>query len=202
MNKIKFKLKLTGLEMEFEGSRDDMKQFSSRFGQQITGLITPGVGNGSENETGKVVTEDTDADVISSTSNSRKKIKRNRTAGVGKVEKGSALELKVETEKYGSPNQKWSTLDKSLWILYVAESILNIKELSATEIVETFNLHFRQHGKIRGANVSRDFGLKKSGNSALVGENDTTIPTKWFLTEEGKKTAQTLIANQKSNGAN
>jgi hypothetical protein len=91
----------------------------------------------------------------------------------------------------------WTSLQKSLWLLYVVENILSKSELTVTQISETFNKHFRQAKTIRPSNVSRDLGQKKIGNKALVGENTTVTPSSWYLTEEGKKFVQNLLTESK-----
>jgi hypothetical protein len=202
MNKVKFKVKLTGLEIEFEGTKDDMRQVSSNIGQQLTGLMQPGLSDTTDvtQTTKSQIVEDADAVVIPS--NSSKKTRKTRSGATSKVEKAKAVDFVNDISAYSAPTQKWTAVEKGLWILYVVDSLLSLKELSAGEVAETFNKHFRQQGTIRASNISRDFGSKKSGSSALVGENTTTNPHKWFLTEEGKKTIQTLISNQKNNGPN
>jgi hypothetical protein len=42
MSKFKFKLKLQGLELEMEGSRDDIPLIAHNLGNQLTGLSTAG----------------------------------------------------------------------------------------------------------------------------------------------------------------
>ena len=44
MSKIKIKLKLTGFELEIEGSKDDIPQIQQAIGQQIGSLLQPGTG--------------------------------------------------------------------------------------------------------------------------------------------------------------
>ena len=41
MSKFKVKLKLQGLELEIEGSRDDMHLIGQNLGQQMAGLLQP-----------------------------------------------------------------------------------------------------------------------------------------------------------------
>lgn len=71
---------------------------------------------------------------------------------------------------------------------------MNIGELSTGQIVKTFNLHFRQAKTVTSSNVARDLGKAKVSTPALVGEDPTKSPPGWFLTDEGVRRAQALIA--------
>jgi hypothetical protein len=124
--------------------------------------------------------------------------KRRTNSGGSRGEKVKAIDFKNDPTKNGAPLQSWSTLDKAIWLLYVLQAEMMISELSASEVAETFNKHFKQQGKIRSSNISRDFGTQKAGAKALVGENNAVTPAKWYLTEEGSKVAQRLIQTQKA----
>ena len=204
MSKIKFRIKLTGLEIEFEGTNDQMKQVSTNLGQQLTGLIQPGLNGGAEHKAGKPArTEDADVDVVASSIKGKKNRKsRAASNGGAKVEKLNVVDFQNDISTYGAPIQQWNTFDKGVWLLYVISKQASITEMSATEIAETFNKYFRQTKPIRSTNVARDFGNKKSGANALVSEDPTKNPSKWFLTEEGNKYVQKLITDLKSNGTN
>ncbi|PVD51500.1 hypothetical protein DC498_13825 [Terrimonas sp.] len=203
MSKFKFKFKVTGLEIEIEGSREEVGLISNAIGDQFKNMIQPAA---------KIIDEDADFQVvdeqlkINGGKNSGEKGKRKKKTRVqssnGKSEKSEPIDFKNDVEKYGAPIQSWSTLEKSLWLLYVLQSAENIDECSTAQISDTFNKHFKQQGTIRGTNVSRDLGKKKSGTDALVGENTTSTPTKWYLTQKGIQEVQNLIISLKSNGAN
>ncbi len=208
MSKIKFKVKLTGLEIEFEGTKDELRQVSSGLGQQLTGLIQPNLGDtpddNNKNNTSQT-TVDGSAEIIASQIKGKKIGRKNKNNSSGiKAEKTTAkvVQFKNDPNAYGAPTQKWIALEKALWTLYVVEAQASISELSAGDISETFNAHFRQLGPIRASNVSRDLGKKKAGADALVGENVAAVPNTWYLMEAGKKFVQNLIANQKTNGVN
>ncbi len=61
-NKFKFKLKITGFEMEVEGSREEVEVITSNIGAQLRGMVQP---QGINNEDR---TFDTDATIISNPS--------------------------------------------------------------------------------------------------------------------------------------
>lgn len=79
-----------------------------------------------------------------------------------------------------------------MWLLNVAANEVDTKEMTANQIADTFNKHFRQAGPIRVGNVSRDLGVKKRHTPALVSEDTTKSPPAWFLTEAGIKQANEL----------
>jgi hypothetical protein len=199
MNKVKFKVKVTGFEMEFEGTREDMKQVSSTLGQQLTSFIPasfPGVQEGRPIESPQV-TEDAEATVIQPNSNGKRTRKGKSVNSSGAKEKAAAIDFTNDVSANGAPTQKWTTLDKAMWILHVIEVGTSLKELTVGQIAETFNKYYKQQGTIRGSNVSRDLRSKKAGSNALVGENPSTKPHTWFLTDEGKKSVLAIIKAQK-----
>lgn len=189
MNKFKVSFKITGLELQVEGSRDDVGLITNSIGQQFKGLIEPigSVANGDE-KSNLAITEDGEFSEYKP-----KKGKKKAHVSTGKKEKPAPIEFKNNSTKYGSPIQGWTTLEKAMWMLYVLRSENNLEELHAREIADTFNTHFKQQGTIRATNVSRDFGNQKAGAKALLGENANVNPAKWYLTEEGVKTVQKQI---------
>ncbi len=106
----------------------------------------------------------------------------------------------MDAGKYGTPTTQWNTLSKALWVMYVVKEIKAVEDLTVAQITEVFNKHYKQARVIRSTNVSRDLGKQKVASPPLVGETPGT-PSKWYLTDEGIKTVQNLIIQQR-NGAN
>lgn len=196
-NKFKIKLKVTSFELEIEGSREDVPFMTQAVGQQMSGLLIP-ASNIVEGE----IIENKDLPQLPSEAKpkSRKKrssrqysqISTNSTLnGKGKA---SALDWKHDPSKWGNPQQDWSTTDKSMWLLYVVHRETEVLELTGSEISTTFNKHFRQSGQISTGQINRDLGRAKGKKPALVSENTTKNPSAWFLTTEGEKCVQQLIA--------
>jgi len=195
MSRFKVKLEVTGFKMEIEGSRDDVGTITKSIGEQFTGLMQPA----SSIVTGDPKSLPASTNGIEDAIEVKSKRGRRKSNGSGgKAEKGGAVDFQNEPSKYGAPIQGWSTLDKSLWLLHAVKEQANIGELSAGEIAATFNKHFKQMGKISPPNVSRDLGKKKSGAKALVNENTSVHPAKWYLTSEGIKEVQKLIDGLKN----
>jgi len=196
MSKFKITFKIKELELQVEGTREEVATITNSVGQQFQGLMQPRGSMGDPSALANTPLQITEDGEITEIKNSSKK--RRPSSGQSKVEKAKALDLTNDPAKYGAPVQGWPALDKAVWLLYVVQNILGISELSASEISETFNKHFKQLGKIRSSNISRDFGNKKAGAKAIVGENANVYPAKWFLTEEGNKMAQRLIQGLKN----
>lgn len=196
MNKLKLSFKIKELELQVEGTREEVATITNSIGRQFQGLMQPTGSMGEPQALSNAPLQITEDGEVTEIKNTPKK-KRPAT-GQSKVEKAKALELKNDPAKYGAPIQSWSALDKAVWLLYIVQTIHGIIELSASEISETFNKHFKQQGQIRSSNISRDFGTKKAGAKAIVGENANVYPAKWFLTEEGTKLAQKLIQSLKN----
>lgn len=202
MSKFKIKMKLQGLELEIEGSREDAPLITQNLGQQLAGLLRP---TGAILE-GQLPSDHSQLQQVPTSAEEapppglRRKSRRRKQSINGSAENLSdevAVDWKHDPTKYGTPKQSWSTADKSIWTLYVVAEETDEKELSGPRIAQTFNKHFRQAGTILAHNVNRDLGrhkVKKKGHPP-VSEDTTKTPARWFLTEEGKRMAQALVAD-------
>ncbi|WP_426398360.1 hypothetical protein ACN9M1_06410 [Ralstonia sp. R-29] len=199
MSKIKIKMKLTGFELEIEGSREDVPAISQSLGRQLAGLMQPpdAIIDGKASHDLPPAAAifpalDGDNEVAA-----RRKPRRRRAvspAGVTDVEDSSAVDWRHDASKYGSPSQSWNTANKALWTLYVVAQETDEKELSGRRIAATFNKHFRQAKAVTVTNVNRDLGRLKLKKQSHVSEDTTKNPSAWYLTEEGNKHVQGLIA--------
>jgi hypothetical protein len=197
MSKYKVKMKLQGFELEIEGAREDLPLITQNIGEQMSGFLKP---SGAIIE-GVVISGAAPPQpvtpVLPQIEEMRGRVRRRRS-GTGtneSKESGPAIDWKHNPAKYGMPKQDWNVAKKSLWLLYVVSEELKITELSAGQIAKTFNKHFKQAGSIRPSNVSRDLGKQKVGvTPSPVGEDNTKAPATWYLTDEGRKQAQTSVA--------
>lgn len=193
MSKVKFKFKITGLELEFEGSREDVPMITNAIGNQVQNMLNPPA----EILNGEVeVIESTPKSATISTPKKRRKPSKSGSSNGQQVspKEGATITWKHDPKKYSSPVQEWKTAQKALWVLYVVSEESNTDELSASVIADIFNREFKRAGTIRGTNISRDFGKLKLGKDALVGET-VGSPSTWFLTEKGKSEVLNLIQN-------
>ncbi|UZN48795.1 hypothetical protein KZ686_13765 [Cupriavidus cauae] len=205
MSKFKMKLKLTGFELEIEGSREDVPLIAQNVGQQLSTLLQPA---GAIIEGDGIVASAAPApllpgDEVQISSPARRRAKRPRVKSTGdESAEAVVVNWKHDPLKYGTPQQGWSTAIKAMWLLYVVLQETGDGELSAKTISETFNRHFKQAGKILPFNVSRDLGkLKvKSGGLAPVAEGTNKVPSTWYLTQEGIRLAQESIKQLLSKG--
>jgi hypothetical protein len=202
MSKFKMKLKLTGFELEIEGTREDIPLIAQNVGQQIAGLLQPAAGivtGDIRDDMRSAISPASVQSVIDVVPNKRKKKKSTSSNNSTSTdsEKLVTVNWRHDPAKWNSPNQSWSTLEKSIWLLYVAEQETNQSELTVRQITDAFNTQFKQAKTVLAPNVTRDLGNKKSGKEALVGENITTSPSKWYLTESGKLMATNLISGLK-----
>ncbi|MBL8713427.1 MAG: hypothetical protein JNM12_11040 [Alphaproteobacteria bacterium] len=196
MGKFKIKMKLQGLELEIEGSREDVPLISENLGRQMAGLLQP-AGAIVEGEVSSkqidLFPQTTDTVI---TKRSRRRKTGTSTVGTSPSEgvATGAIDWRHDPSKFGVPSQTWNTSDKSVWLLYVIAEAAEQKELSAGRIAKTFEKHFRQAGVLKPSNVSRDLGKLKLATPALTGEDTTKDPSLWYLTDAGRKHAQQLIA--------
>ncbi|WP_124842321.1 hypothetical protein [Burkholderia cepacia] len=205
MSKFKVKMKITGFEMEIEGSRDDVPNITQALTRQLAGMLQPPTGiveppAGPQVAILPSLAEPLPADEVKLESAPRKQRTRTRTRrsmqSNGTVEdvEATAIDFRHTPELYGNPIQAWSTANKALWILYVIGEIVGEKELSARRITLSFNKHFRQAKEIIANNVTRDLGKLRLKKPVFISEDTTRSPSVWYLTDEGIRAAQNLVA--------
>lgn len=196
MSKFRMKLKLQGFELEIEGNREDASVIGRSIGEQISGMIAPTMNIVDGEFTSSTAAPTSSTPAISDDTPRRKAQRRARsTSASTERDSAPAVELRNDPSKYATPTQQWSTAEKAIWLLYVVKEANGISELGTAQIVKTFNTHFRQAKTIQHGNVNRDLGKLKITSPALVGEDTTKSPTKWFLTDEGVRKVQALIAD-------
>lgn len=198
MSKFKFKMKLEGLEIEMEGSKDDIPLMASSLGNHLAGLMQPatempGVSNGSNGPGGIKTIDHAEREVAPA-----RKRKRSTSSQSAKDGSSDAIEWQHDSTKYGNPQQAWNPTKKALWLLYVVSQEVRLTQISASQITNTFNKKFKQAGVVRGSNISRDLGKAKTRSPSLTGENTTKNPSEWYLTEAGVREAQAAVAEVKS----
>jgi hypothetical protein len=200
MSKFRIKMKLQGLELEVEGTREEAPLIAESLGRQFAGFLQPAA---------QIVEGETEAlpsrgavqpATGEDTSPSRKRTPRRKRSTASSdpdqasSDSDSALDWRHDPAKWGSPRQEWNTANKAIWLLYIAGNETDQKELSAKRITNTFNKHFKQAGLILVHNVVRDLGKQKVGKDATVSEDTTQDPAPWFLTDAGTRRAQQLVA--------
>jgi hypothetical protein len=194
MHKFKVKLKITGFELEVEGTKDQVALITSTVSNQLRGMVQPNGLLGEKTDTLDVKSESVDQLPRAKTAKPRK---RNGLSKAVKGDQPGPIELNNDPSKYGTPVMEWSILQKGMWILYVAEQSAGITELSARAIADTYAKYFKQVKIFRPSNISRDFGGKKTGANAFVAENPSQKPARWYLLEPGKTAVKQLITEQK-----
>lgn len=191
MSKFKVSLKITGFELEIEGSREELPLITQNIGQQLTNLLQPTT----QVIEGEVTTPSNSQQQTVVTNSGERKPRRKRTVSskVSTNDEEQAVDWLNDPTKWGTPQQSWNTANKALWILYVAEKEANVKEMTIARIVKTFNKHFKQAKLIQASNVTRDLGRLKITPNTPVSENSAMTPSTWFLTQEGYKQVENLI---------
>ena len=187
-------MKLKGLELEVDGTREDAPVIAQNLSRQFAGLLEPAAhiveGDVEVEGDGRTGTVATAEPILRTRASGRvRRTVTPRSSGDG----AGDVTWKHDPAKWGSPQQAWSASDKALWLLYVSGQEAQVNDMSSSTIASTFNRMFRQAGMIRAGNLPRDLGRLKTQAPALVGEDATKTPTTWFLTIEGTKKAEELI---------
>lgn len=195
MSKFKIKVKLTGFELEIEGDRQDIPALTRSVSKQLGGMIAPPSADLFE-----------DAEIVPDTPaalpEAKKPAKKKRPSAaksatsISKSEVAHAIELNKRSveSKYGTPKQQWSSGDKLLWLLYVADKEAGLQGLSSGQLKETFNKHYRTNGAVTAQNTA-DLRKKVISNPALLGKDTSKEPVTWYLTEAGLRHVEALIAS-------
>ena len=203
MARYRIRLKVQGLEVEVDGTRDDAPIIAHNLSRQFAGLLEPAAqiaegeveGNG-DGGTPSVAT----AEPIIRTRPSRRAARRAAPARAG-AEAKTELAWKHDPTKWGGPQQGWSAADKAIWLVYVSGQETQVKDMSTSMLASAFNKMFREAGMIRAGNLPRDLGRLKAQAPALVGEDTTKTPSTWFLTNEGTRRAEELVKQARGQAA-
>jgi hypothetical protein len=179
----KFKLKMS-LNLEIEGSREDIPVITNAIGKQIGGMLEP-TNQIIEGET--IV--DTPKQLPSGTNKSRK---RRLSGGAAKRETASTPAFTHDPIKWGTPKQDWTVADKAIWVLRVMRDSTS-EELTPGSIATIFNDNFKEAGRINASNVSRDLRKQRVN----VSENKSNDPVTFHLTQKGIDYADQLVAKAK-----
>src|SRR5258708_32521801 len=167
MSKFTIKVKLQGLEIEVEGTREDAPKIYQQIGKQVSGLLqSPAVlasGNGSSVLEGEVIDD-----------GAGKKTKKPRKTNSGTRTPADDLSLPHDPEKYGTPQQAWTTAQKSIWFLYVVAKQTSVAQLTAYSIAKNFNRYFKAPGQLNGGNLMK--GMKKERLKTTATANPDITP--------------------------
>ncbi|HWY57936.1 MAG TPA: PadR family transcriptional regulator [Terriglobales bacterium] len=175
MSKFSVKIKLKELEIEVEGSHETAPRIAQRVGEQIGALIKPPL----LIEMGKNGSQTTDT-VDTSEGKTRKK----KAGGSGSKASADDVAFTHDPSQHGSPTQEWTTTQKAIWLLWVANSD---KPLSGYSIAKAFNKSFKSAKAINNGNVNK--GLDKErlkGTSSTVGADTSDGTSRYYLTDAGK----------------
>jgi hypothetical protein len=204
MSKFKIKMKLTGFELEIEGSREDVPNIQQALSRQLGGILQPAAGLISQEDEAVEEVDITPAATQTNNQGTAPKKRRKKSISNGNQKNNSAPEeddvvnWPRDVTNYCMPNQQWKTAEKAMWTLYVAQEAADISELTGRQISNIFNKHYRQAKTIQLGNVNRDLGKLKLNNPAWVAEDTTKNPPAWYLTQEGNKEVQRRISELQS----
>lgn len=185
MGKFKINLELQGFKLNVEGEREDLPAIRRELQDRLT-LLTPSATllNGGEPAEKSVAAVEVPP----------KKSKRRATGSAPTATAVTAVEFKHDVERFGHPAQTWSTPKKAIWLLYITAEQGGPAQMSAPAISATFNKYFREAGLIQTSHINRDLAAAKLKSPAQVSSDVSKTPMEWFLTTEGKKIAEQLVA--------
>jgi hypothetical protein len=197
MSKFRVKLKLTGLELEIEGSREDVPLLTSNVAAQLAGALMPAA-NIAEGKARPLLARDpipATATVVAPIPSARTSRKRrsNSSGGGDGASNDGALIWQHDANTWGNPLLKWKAVEKAIYLLYVAKQIGVADQMTVWQMVQTFERHFRTAGKLNKGNIVRDFKNLNSEPPPKVQMNGSATPAAWYLTDAGIKIAENLV---------
>jgi hypothetical protein len=193
--RIKFKLgeiKISGVELEIEDEREQATAALATVQNQLAGVVQPAVSKALLGAS-PIIDASSGNAPNGSTPPTRKRRKLN-SSGASKSPDSSAEAIAFvhDPTKFGNPQETWSTPKKGVWLLWVVEQAAGRTQLTISEIVNTFNQHYRQFGTITTSNLARDFGALRKKNPPPVGVDTNRDPQVWYLHDTGKTWAEQL----------
>jgi hypothetical protein len=211
MSRIEIEFELTGLKFKIRGSREEVPLAARNLGQQFVGLLQPAAriaAGDDDDEVGRVPSvasagSPLPSDEAPAGAKKRGGKKRRVTATAAPTNGSSTtsagaepiVEFTHDPSLFGAPKQKWNTAQKAIWLLYVVGEQAGKRELTPQQVAATFNKHFREAGQVLVQNVARDLGKQRAKpKDAPVAEDNTMTPSPWYLTEAGRREAQSLVA--------
>lgn len=191
-NQFKIKLKL---ELEVEGTRDDIPLITQAVTNQMSGLLSPATdiveGDIVESYSQKPSIPEISSPPLKKRPNSKRN--KSKPAAVTDEDTANLPSWTHDVNKWGNPKQDWSTSKKAIWLLFVIAQETDTHELRAGQIESIFNSRFKQSKMIEASNVSRDLGRLAKMELAAIGKDTNNSPLTWYLTQEGQKQANALV---------
>jgi hypothetical protein len=184
MAKFRIRLKVQGLELEVDGEREDIPLIAKTIQQQFAGMLEP---INVAAEVPKQLPSRTESAGDDGAGKSRSF--RRRGGGRSSGEPEAPIDFRHDAAKLGNPVQTWSVTEKCVWLLYVLKQSAGVNEVSAGQLVATFNQQFKAVGKLHPPNVARELARAKAQNPPAVGQDKSF----WFVTPEGERQAGELI---------
>lgn len=186
MGKFRVKVKLTGLEIEVEGDRENGPEIAQNVSRQLSQVMQP-VGLVENTKTTPALIE---GEIVGNAN--RGGSRRRRGGGQRQSTAASnpappSVSWNHDPQRWGTPKQSWKAHQKIGWLLYVIEKATGkAPELTTSEITLAFNDNFRSAGLIRTQNVARDLGRRADEFGEMQG--------RWFLKDSGRHAAEKLVA--------
>jgi hypothetical protein len=199
--RIKFKLgeiRISGIELEIEDEREQATAALAALQSQLAGVVQPAVSKAFLGAGATII--DNPASPQNGSALPARKRRKLGTSAPGKTAEGAVEPVSFVHDpiKFGNPQESWSHPKKGVWLLWVVEQAAAKTQMTISEIVNTFNQHYRQFGTMTASNLSRDFGSLRKKTPPPVGVDTNREPQVWYLHDSGKAWAQQLAKGTES----
>jgi hypothetical protein len=191
MSKFEMEFELKGLKVRVKGDRGDIPLITQNIGKQFGDMLKPAANIVDEQKPQLQLPMNNVIDVPAATPAPARRKRSGARSNGGGASAPVQVEVTIDTNTWGTPQQTWKCSEKAIWLLFVMNKSGGPSEMTSTDIANVFNARYRAARTIRPQNVNRDLARLKSGADALVGRNEKNDA--WFLTEAGEKAAIALI---------
>jgi hypothetical protein len=185
---VTFELK--ELKIHVKGDREIAPSIANNVGRHFASVLSPAglieAPKNGQTPTSKLIEADESAPA-------RKRGRRAAKSSSSNGDGAASINWAHDPVHWGAPIQTWKAFQKIAWLLHVVEQETGKKDLTPTEMVETFHARFRDAGLLVKGNIPRDLSLKSDMFGSLDG--------RYFLKQGGKELAEKLVGEAKGTPA-
>lgn len=197
---VEFELQgLRSLKLRIKGSRDDVAFATKQVGRQVAELLQPALAivEGEEPEAPRTLPAASDTTADSKPKRPARPRRRRAAGGSttngGGSDQDAGLTFTHDASRWGNPLGSWKGWEKAVWLLYVVRQQTEHKELTAPQIVRTFNRLFPKAGELAHIHISRDLARRLTPPQMLVTQDASQTPARWGLLDNGVEYAEKLV---------
>jgi hypothetical protein len=206
MPKVEIEMELGGFKIDsfkvrIKADREDIPRISGEIGKQFPNLLRPPAALIDEPVRKQVPSVMVTPINDGGSGNGRGKGNRRNKGGSGSTNGGAISEVVTwqhDVSKWGAPKQGWKAGQKVLWLLYVIKNEVQVTELTAANISDTFAAKFKHSGTLKKTSMPSIMKSLATNDPVLVMCDAAKVPNTWYLSDEGAKAAEKLVVEART----